>query len=144
VDADAGLLLVSVGSGSGADWVAGEWKTAFAEGVQPSAAVGGWLFPVMSGNGGARVSCNFGLNSSINALRISPPTPEYRPLGTLVVWHHMLILYTRGTRMRLWTSLGPESITDPIRTVCRFQQYYRMSDFSLLHNTSKESKTNVN
>ena len=56
------------------------WKAAYADGVRPGAAVGGGLFPCLSGYGGAKVRVNLGLDAA-RPLRLAPPTSEFRPAG---------------------------------------------------------------
>ena len=72
LDLDAGTLRVSV---DGAPWA-----VAFQDGCAPGAAVGSALFPALSGNGGARVRCNWGAEAG-RPMRHSPPSGEYRPVG---------------------------------------------------------------
>jgi hypothetical protein len=52
-----------------------DWRTAYSSGLQPSANVGAALFPAISGNGGVRLRCNFGLDPG-RPLRFPPPIPE--------------------------------------------------------------------
>ena len=59
---------------------AAAWRVAFASGVQPRSAVGGALFPCLSGCEGAAVRVNVGLDPS-RPLSVAPPSPEYRPAG---------------------------------------------------------------
>ena len=59
------------------------WKAAYADGVRPGAAVGGGLFPCLSGIGsgnGVKVRVNAGLDAA-RPLRLPPPTREFRPAG---------------------------------------------------------------
>ena len=56
------------------------WKAAYADGVRPGAAVGGGLFPCLSGCDGAKVRVNAGLDAA-RPLRLAPPTSEFRPAG---------------------------------------------------------------
>ena len=56
------------------------WKSVYANGVQPGAAVGGGLFPCLSGGDGAKVRVNAGLDAA-RPLRLPPPTREFRPAG---------------------------------------------------------------
>jgi hypothetical protein len=40
-----------------------DWQTAYSSGLQPSATVGAALFPAISGKGGAKLRCKFGLDA---------------------------------------------------------------------------------
>ena len=52
-----------------------DWQTAYSSGLQPSATVGAALFPAISGQGGAKLRCNFGLDPG-RPLRFPPSKPE--------------------------------------------------------------------
>ena len=84
VDADEGRLLLAASTGTGADWQAGEWRTAFSCDVRPSATAGGWIYPVLSGDNGVRVEINFGLDLALQPLRQPPPSSEFKPWANLV------------------------------------------------------------
>jgi hypothetical protein len=55
--------------------LAADWQTAYSSGLQPSATVGAALFPAISGQGGAKLRCNFGLDPG-RPLRFPPSKPE--------------------------------------------------------------------
>jgi hypothetical protein len=55
--------------------LAADWQTAFSSGLQPSTTVGAALFPAISGEGGAKLRCNFGLDPE-RPLRFPPSKPE--------------------------------------------------------------------
>jgi hypothetical protein len=55
--------------------LAADWETAFSSGLQPSATVGAALFPAISGCGGVRLRCNFGLDPR-RPLRFPPSIRE--------------------------------------------------------------------
>jgi hypothetical protein len=40
-----------------------DWRTAYSSGLQPSTTVGAALFPAISGRGGAKLRCKFGLDA---------------------------------------------------------------------------------
>ena len=73
LDLDTGTMRVSVDGGA--------WAVAFPRadpgnepnGCTPSAAVGGALFPALSGHGKARVRCNFGADAGRPFVH-SPPS----------------------------------------------------------------------
>ncbi len=52
-----------------------DWQIAYPSGLQPSATVGAALFPAISGNGGATLRCNFGLDPR-RPLRFPPSILE--------------------------------------------------------------------
>ncbi len=72
LDLDAGALLVSV---NGAAWV-----VACQAGCAPGADAGGALFPALSGEGGARVRCNWGADAG-RPMRHGPPSGDYCAVG---------------------------------------------------------------
>ena len=75
-DLDAGTLLVSV---DGADWT-----VAFQAGCAAGPAVGAGLYPAVSGQGGARVRCNWGADAG-RPMRHGPPASGgYRAVGLLL------------------------------------------------------------
>ena len=81
LDADTGAMLVTVAADPAADPAAtAAWRPAFESGVRPGAAVGGALFPCVSGEDGAAVRVNAGLDAA-RPLAVAPPSAEYRPAG---------------------------------------------------------------
>ncbi len=79
LDADTGAMLVAVAAHPPAT-AAAAWRPAFQSGVRPGPAVGGALFPCVSGCDGAAVRVNVGLDAS-RPLALAAPSAEYRLAG---------------------------------------------------------------
>ena len=75
LDLEAGALLVSV---DGAEWAAAP----FSHPCKPGADAGAGLFPALSGAVGARVRCNWGVDTR-RPMRHAPPPGGYRAVGLL-------------------------------------------------------------
>jgi hypothetical protein len=69
-----------------------DWKTAFSLGLQPSATVGAALFPAVSGRGGVRLQCNFGLDPRRPLL--FPPSKNSRHEQVLLPWTYIKMMIT--------------------------------------------------
>jgi hypothetical protein len=72
LDLQTGVMRVSVDGG--------EWLVASPEGCTPSAITGAALFPALSGEGGARLQCNWGADAR-RPMKHAPPSGDYMAVG---------------------------------------------------------------
>jgi hypothetical protein len=75
LDLDSGTLRVSV---DGGEWVVAFPSATHTSSCRPSADAGGALFPVVCGNSGVVVQCNWGAS---RPMKHDPPSRDYIALG---------------------------------------------------------------